>query len=137
MSGCSCAINVDVDLDECVHIVKEGTYATTTDISCHECGGIINRGDQLYIEEIAPFNSPSCSPITKIYTCLTCLSIRKELFCNFFYGNLMWDLEDHITENRGFITEECLANLIPEARAKVLQMIDEYLEQEDWDEEEV
>lgn len=141
MSGCACTINEDVDVDvdaeDCVTIKKEEVFIAITDIPCHECDTIIKPGDSIYLEEILPICSPSNTPTDKIYTCFSCLSIRKELFCTFFYGNLMWDLQEHISENNGYVSEECLSGMIPEAREKVLKMIDAYLEQEEDDEEEV
>lgn len=137
MSGCACAINTDMDEGDQVYIIDEGTITTTASILCNECSTVINKGGSIYRERISHAKSSTIEECDTIYTCLTCLSIRKELFCSFFYGNLMWDLEEHITENNGFISEECLASMIPEAREKVLKMIDVYLEQEEADEEEV
>lgn len=137
MSGCACAINTDVDEGDQVYIIDEGTITATSSILCYECSNMVNKGGSIYRERISPVETSTIKDCDTIYTCLTCLSIRKELFCGFFYGNLMWDLEEHITENNGFISEECLSSMIPEAREKVLKMIDAYLEQEEEDEEEV
>jgi hypothetical protein len=67
-------------------------------------------------------------------TCSECRAIRSAFFCNgWFYGQVIHDLREHISDAGGDISESCIAELPPRARAKVCKMIEAYWgEQEEY-----
>lgn len=59
-------------------------------------------------------------------TCSDCCSIRSAFFCDgWLFGGVIIELEDHIQENGGEMSLDCLDKLTPNARSKVIEMIDQ------------
>ena len=65
-------------------------------------------------------------------TCLDCVSIRDQFFCEGYYWSRMWEfLNNHIQDMEGNISSEYLMKLTPKARADVCDAIEEYWEEFD------
>ena len=66
-------------------------------------------------------------------TCIDCLDIRKEFFCDgWLYEGMKEALWEHLQDLQGEINEDCLASLTPNARAFVCKIIERIWE--DYDE---
>jgi hypothetical protein len=58
-------------------------------------------------------------------TCLDCLSVRNEFFCDGWWFEDIWEhLMAHINELRGDISENCIAPLTVPAKNKVCELIE-------------
>lgn len=67
-------------------------------------------------------------------TCVDCLSIRTEFFCDgFLYEGMKEALVEHLQNMDGNVDEDCLAELTPNARAFVCNIIEDIWQ--DFDEE--
>lgn len=125
MTSCGC-VNVYVsdfyeDVANDIIVMKESFF----DFTCCECGKEFENGDkyeryvgQMYDDE------------PKIYrTCMDCISIRDEFFCNgWIFTRILEDVENHVEDVGGDISAECLLRLTPRAREMIFDMIDEVFE---------
>lgn len=99
---------------------KAGTQIARKEHLCSECGRIINKGE-LYEKAVGKWDGR----LDSFKTCNDCLSVRDNFFCNGFYHEGLWeDLDDHIREYNGDISEDCLSNLTVRAREKVCDIIE-------------
>jgi hypothetical protein len=58
-------------------------------------------------------------------TCLDCLSVRDEFFCDGWWFENVWEhLTEHINNLSGDISENCIKALTPHARGKVCELIE-------------
>lgn len=89
---------------------------------CTECGRTILSGEK-YLNEKNKWDEG----FNVFKTCIDCLSIRSAFFCNgWFYTMLYEDLQEHIREMDGEISEDCIIELTPTAQEKVCSMIENY-----------
>ena len=68
-------------------------------------------------------------------TCTDCVSVRDELFETYYYGGIREGLHEMIRESDGDVNQTCLANMTKGGRDMVCQMIEDYWEDTDEDEE--
>lgn len=93
---------------------------------CDECGQVISIGEQ-YERVTGKWEGE----INTYKTCVDCLSIRNEMFCeNWCYTRLLEYLSEYVAEVKGDIPEKCLLSLTPRARGMVCDMIEEAWEEE-------
>jgi len=60
-------------------------------------------------------------------TCHTCLEIRNTFICGgFCFGEILEYLEEHIKDEKGHISEDCLAELTPKTREIICEIIEKY-----------
>lgn len=128
MNKCSC---VFVDNTEVVTCLEQKIKKANRKYICVECGCIIEKGDKYEY-----YRSIYCNIFDTYKTCLDCLSVRKEFFCEGFEFYSMWDLvHEHIYGLDGEISSDCIVNLTKKARDKICDIIDGYWE-DYYDEEE-
>jgi len=129
MGDCGC---VYVEVDEFVTVISEGIRKARKPYKCGECGREITKGEQ-YEYIFATFEGRK----ENYRTCMDCLSVRKTFFCDGWYYGGIWELlSEHLQELHGTVPVDCLANITPNARAKVCELIEEYWEDLDDQEDE-
>ena len=118
MSSCSCVyVDVDVGSDDFFSAIKR---TARKQHQCSECGDTIHSKDKY--EYISGKWDGSFS---KHKTCLPCLEVREEFFCNGSYlGELWQSLQEHLWENLSAEIFTCIAALSPPARNKVCDLIE-------------
>ena len=115
---CAC---VYVGIDEYSEEISSEQLVATRKCVCNECHGSIET-DTKYCKEVVKFDGQ----ISTQRTCLDCLSIRDVFFCNGWYWDALLEyLAEHIRDCNGDISEDCLVELTPRARARVCRMIEE------------
>lgn len=88
---------------------------------CGECMRDIQKSEEY--ERSVVFYDGSASTYK---TCLDCLSIRNEFFCNAWMFTTIWDdLKCHIRTLNGEISSKCIMELTKKARDRVCDMIEE------------
>lgn len=123
MSDCSC---VYLDVDNRPRCYTEKMPIARKEHICGECGRKIEIGEKY--ENMAGIWEHG---FDNYKTCIDCLSIRKEFFCDgWFYGLIYEDLWEHISEVDGQISADCILSLSPRAKETVLDMIDRLWEDE-------
>lgn len=124
MSECSCIYVETVDGPSCS---KEETRKARKIHKCCECHKEIKKGQKYQYESGIWDGKPESYKI-----CLDCLSMRDTFFCGgWVYGEIWSDLWNHLSENDGEISSDCLENLTPIAKDKVFKMIEEIWEELD------
>lgn len=119
--SCSCVL---VDGGEWYETLVEIVFKATHRRECVECVDPIERGDfyEYYVGEKPGGGVFSCA------TCLTCVAVRDEFFCDgWIFGQIWADLAEHIEMmdwDEG-VSEECLRSLPKKARFHVIDLIDE------------
>jgi hypothetical protein len=116
---CAC---FSVDNDDYVTMLASNHRRAAKYHRCSECLGKIFPG-QTYLEERYLFDGT----VSTHKTCACCESVREHLFCQFTYGCLWADLEEHLDESMRYYDMPWakIARLTPAARAHVLMMIEE------------
>jgi len=116
---CSC---VYIECDDFVTLLSDQIIKKSRkNHKCDECKQIIHQGES-YRKEVFIFDG-----FTIHRTCDTCLSIRETLFCDgIIYGEMWYLLREEIANTDGDINQTCIASLIPSARNKVCDMIQNY-----------
>ena len=121
MGDCSCVYVGDYEVAD-FHTSTE--RKAIKEHKCCECGRTINRGE-IYEYVSTKYDGD----IDTFKTCLDCLSIRWVFFCNgWLYEGMKEYLWEHLLEGFGDISEDCLCELTPRARALVCGMIEEIWE---------
>lgn len=119
--SCSCVINDYYD-GEFVTMLSEATRKARKGHKCSECGRIIQKGESYKYETFAWDGSVSTSK-----TCADCMSIRKEFFCTYNFGELLFELWERINEEgcgEEFLTSQ-VQKLTPAARETLFEMIEQ------------
>ena len=124
MGECPCQITVDVD--ECANLLSEKKVTAKKAHKCGECDRTIPAGET-YLREAYVYEGDFRSETT----CLDCLSIRDNLFCDWYYGTILETLKFEILEYDLIPPEACIAKLTPTARAMVCDLIEEAWEKEE------
>lgn len=127
---CSCEIEVD-SCDDQPAVFNSKDRTARKKHTCCECGGTISCGD-LYMHEWGMWDSKW----HKYRTCSDCHDIRRSFFSGgWVYGSMFDDLWDYLLDSDGEgIPEDCIAGLTPGARDRVCEMIEnwwEHLEDEE------
>ena len=116
---CAC---FSTDNDDYVTMLASNHRRAAKHHRCSECLGTIFPG-QTYLEERYLYDGT----VSTHKTCACCESVREHLFCQFTYGSLWADLEEHLDESMRYDDAPWakIAKLTPAARAHVLLMIEE------------
>jgi hypothetical protein len=115
---------IDCDFDEPCKIISVQKTRARKEHKCMECNNTISAGT-LYEKYVGV----SENKIFKHKTCLSCLSIREVFFQNYWFGGVFEELNNEISQSSGNISEACIRELTPDARAIVCELIEEYWEQ--------
>ena len=115
--GCSCV--VDSDVDDFAEILFAKFVTSRKKHNCHECGRDIGKGEHYYKEK-----SVFEGRISAHKTCYDCKSIRDNLVCSFYWGDVLEAVRDGIRDNSGNVSESCLASLSPNARSMICDIIE-------------
>lgn len=126
--------SIDVDYDSgdgTVTMLKDKMVTARKEHKCHECRAIIPKGEQ-YKLHVYRWDGR----FEEHKTCIGCLSIIKEMFSGCYMFGATWEeLENHVDEMAGDISEQCLISLHPRARNKLCDIIEAYHERNEDDEE--
>ena len=118
MSNCSC---IYVAVDDFAKFYSIKIRKARKEYKCSECNRIIEIGEKYeYVRGLweEGFNT--------YRTCLDCLSIRNEFFCDgWYYTSLHEYLLEHIRDTGGQISENCILKLTRGAKDIVFNMIDD------------
>jgi len=116
---CSC-VYVGYDCGDSCYILQEKIVRAAKPHKCGECGSDICKGEKCEIAYIVQNIQVSTEK-----TCMNCLSIRREFFCDgWTYTCILDDLREHISGVKGDISESCIASLTPKARERVCEMVE-------------
>ncbi len=122
---CAC-IDMEVDYCDAVEPIDDRVVVARKEHVCHECRQFIKPGTK-YRNEVFKFEGA----IERHKTCMDCLSVRQNVFCNFYYGRLWDDLKDELHQSGGQIAESCISVLTPRARQWVCALIEKQWRDED------
>ena len=119
MSNCSC-VYIDMDYDG-PEFHKTTMPRARKEHRCGECGRTI-----MPLERYENINGVWEGDFSTYKTCLDCLSIRNEFFCEgYYYEMVLENLREHIFESRGEIPEDCILSLTPKAQEYVCDLIEQ------------
>ena len=117
--SCFCVYTDDGDRAE---FYTEKKVKARKSHKCSECKKEIRRGE-IYERVTGKWDGE----IDTYKTCKTCLNILNEFFCEGrIFGNMKWDLYENLQETLRYdgFPGECLAELEPEARKYVCEIIE-------------
>lgn len=130
MSGCSC-VYIDHGEGPTFHSVE--TRTAKKQHHCDECHRAISPGGK-YERTFGVWDGRHDT----YRTCAECASIRDTFFCDgFIYGEVLWHLREHLCDNDGNVSTDCMMSLSPAARARVCDMIQEIWDDKNTDEDEI
>ena len=129
---CSCQIDIDIG-DYAYEEVRCKKTTAIRNFKCCECRTIIPAGTEHWID-IVRGDWVDPPRIDVFRTCLDCLSVRQEVFCNFQFSAL-WEMLYNFLEDDGLIPEACIVRLTPKAREAVCNAIEEVWDQMDDEED--
>lgn len=119
---CSCQINIDIDYYHYEEISCNQTTAANN-FKCCECNEIIPANDKHWVDIMkATWENPPKIDIFR--TCIDCMSVRNEIFCDFQFES-MWELLYDYLADDGLIPESCIVKLTPKARDTIYNAIEE------------
>jgi len=128
MSECGC---VYVDYDGDSETLRKDVVKARKEHKCGECGCVIQKG-----ESYEAYAGKSNGDFYWSKTCEDCLSVRSEFFCEAWnFGEVWTSLKGHIFEMCGEISSDCLVGLTKTARGKVCDIIEEYWEKYEEDDD--
>ena len=114
---CSC---FDADVDEYGTVLEDKVVTARKAHRCHECGKSISLGEN-YRREKAVYDG-QCDTHK---TCLDCSSIRNELVCSFYWGEVLDLVRESIFECGGTVSESAISRLTPGARSRICEIIED------------
>ena len=122
-----CACEVEVDVDGFSESLVNEKRVAKKHHKCDECGRDILHGDTYeYYKGVCE------GDFFTNKTCLDCLSIREVFFTGgYYFGLILEDLHEFISETQGQVSEDCVAKLTPKAQERICGDIDE-MWQEYW-----
>lgn len=119
----SCEIDQDGEAPDCF---TETDRKARKEHLCFECGRTIQPG------ETYRYESGIWEGEAKSYkTCGDCLSVRDTFFCSFIYGSLWEEMEQLVCDYDGEISASKINTITPQAKGKVLELIDELIEEDE------
>ena len=119
--GCGC-VYTGIDEDSCYTTLKDKILIAKKTYECVECQCLIKVGDKFNFFQGTHSDSTG---ISTYHTCLDCLSIINEFFCDgWCYGACLESLEEHIEDMDGNILSECIVSLTKKAKDRVCDMIE-------------
>jgi len=128
MNDCACVYVGDYDGPE---FVSEKIVKARKIHKCGECGREISPGEK-YEKVVGKWEGD----LSSHKTCVDCLSIRDNFFCNgWAYGGIWEHLQEHLLEMQGSVSSDCLIGLTPKARESVCEHIEDIWERYFDDEE--
>ncbi len=118
-SGCGC---IYTDPEDRYDVARYKFIRGRKRHLCNECQCWLDKGEQHEM-----FSGAIDGHWVTYRTCMDCISARDAFFCNGWYWTMIWeDIRDHLEWTD--IDLCCLEKLTPVARAKVVDIIDEGLE---------
>lgn len=123
--GCSCEI--DMDVDDYSEILFEKVVKARKKHYCHECHIVIEPGEEYYKEK-----SLYEGYFSTHKTCMDCKSIRDNMVCSFYWGEIMEAVRNGIQDSWGKVSEDCISKLTPKARDRICGIIEDV-----WDDAEL
>lgn len=126
MSSCGCQIEQDCDGGP--SLFTEKILKARKQHKCCECKEVIQPGESY--ERVKGLWEGVWQ---KYDTCMHCLSLRKVFFCGYTYGEVLWDLEEHIRESGGEVLDSQISKLTPKARNRVFDLVEKLWAEEDED----
>jgi len=118
-----CACQIDIDIDGSCDFMSQKIVKARKQHKCCECYR------DIYPDEKYEYVSGVWEGNFDVYkTCIDCTSIRKALFCTYYFTELYEDLYNHLEDIDGIISEECMLMMTIPARIKVADMLDDYYE---------
>ena len=118
MSKCSCVYCDDYDAvsSSFCNIKKVKARKTHKCCACHRS---IEPGEEYeYVSGIWDGDFDTYK------TCIDCLSIRDNFFCNGYYYEFEEALMEHLNVIDGNVDSECIEGLTHNAKARIIDMID-------------
>ncbi len=126
-----CACDVYVESDCGPSFYSDFNYTARKTHKCCECRREILPGEKYN------YCSGMWDGDFHVYkTCPDCVSIRNEFFKNgWTFGDIIYDLSEHLHEVGGDISEDCVAGLTPKARERVADIIQDIFGDENEEED--
>ncbi len=125
---CAClSVDVYVYYEGVAHLTLRAVHERP----CHECGQPIQRGNlyEYYLGVLPGEERPE-----NWVTCLDCLSVRDEFFCDgWIYGFLWEEVENYVYDVGGSLEYACLEALTPKARERIVSCCDDIFREDDED----
>lgn len=116
---CTCAASSAEDFSST--LLSKKVVTARKPHKCGECRDTISPG-----EKYECYTGVSDGYFFTAKTCLDCLSLRKAFFCNgYIFEGMIEELEEHVRECGGDISESVIAGLTPGARETLCGMIEE------------
>lgn len=115
---CNC---FDADVDDYAIILSDTMPIARKKHKCSECKRTISIGEK-YRKETTLFDAK----FDLAKTCLDCNSIRTELVCGFYWGEVLTLVKEGIYDNCGEISESAMTRLTPRARGMICEWLEEY-----------
>jgi hypothetical protein len=127
---CSCNIEID-DYDSPSFFDETIIKRATRQHKCTECKRLIEKNER-YSRIVGVWSSKF-----EVYkTCVDCMSVRSEFFDSGFPLGAMWnEVTEYIYNCEGAIPEACLTQLTNSARERVLKIMEEYHQDDDFDDD--
>jgi hypothetical protein len=118
-----CACNIEVEHDSGPELFKQKIVMACKEHWCCECGELIIKGTEYeYVK------GKWDGVFIKYKTCLNCASLRNEFFTSYMYTQLWEDFDGYLESCDGDIPEDCITELLPLARGRVCEKIEDYWE---------
>lgn len=119
--NCSC---IFIDQDDSPAIYEQTDPIARKHHKCSECHRTINPKEQ-YRRVVGLWDDR----FETYKTCSECMDIIGAFFCQGWnFEHVLEDLKEHVSEMNGEISENCLADLSPKARAMVCEIIEKVWE---------
>ena len=121
---CTC---IDMDIDVFSDMIDEKITQANENFICCECKKQIKKREN-FKSEILSFENK----ISEYKICLACINIRDVFVCgSWIYGLILDEIYDCLLSADGDISENKIASLIPEAREKICEIIENVWEKLD------
>ena len=118
MNECGC---VFIDVDRPPDFINKKNPKARKLHHCGECGREISKGEKYFLE----FGMWD-GEFSQYKTCSDCGAIREAFFCDgWYYGRILDDLHEHISETNGEVPESCIVELPDGARNIVFGLIED------------
>ena len=121
---CACNIEVEVDdYEEEPDVFEQKIVKAKTVHWCYECRDVIEKGTEYeYVKGLWE------GTFSVYKTCLDCVSLRAEFFTGYVFTQLWCDFSVYLESCYGEIPEKCISKLLPGARGRVCEKIEDYWE---------
>ncbi len=115
-----CACGFSGGVDDYATVLSDKVQKARKPHQCGECLRTIEPGEDYRVEKTLYEGR-----VDTIKTCLDCISLRKHLCEDYYYGGVRELVREGIGEQEGEVSEKCLAPLTPKAREWVCEIIED------------